>query len=67
MFDIGYYPEIYEKALPDTLVWRDKMGYNEVYVENYLRHPAYNFYPVVDQLAAGHKIALRTDRVNERF
>ena len=23
------------KALPDTLVWRDKMGYNEVFVENY--------------------------------
>ena len=24
------YPEVYTKALPDTLVWRDKLGYNAV-------------------------------------
>ena len=41
------YPEVYKKALPDTLVWRDKLGYNEPYVESYLRHPAYRNYPVV--------------------
>ena len=69
VFDIGYYPEIYEKSLPDTLVWRDKMGYNEVYVENYLRHPAYNFYPVVgiSWLQATKYCSWRTDRVNERI
>ncbi len=39
--------ELYNKLLPDTLVWRDKVGYNEPYVEYYLRHPAYNDYPVV--------------------
>ena len=32
------YPEVYNKALPDTLVWRDKLGYNEPYVDQYLRH-----------------------------
>ncbi|MFO7905026.1 MAG: hypothetical protein R6U98_20340, partial [Pirellulaceae bacterium] len=24
-------PEVYKNALPDTLVWRDKMSYNEPY------------------------------------
>jgi sulfatase modifying factor 1 len=38
---------IYNKALPDTLVWREKMAYNEPYVEYYLRHPAYADYPLV--------------------
>lgn len=33
--------------LPDTLVWRAKLSYNEPYVEYYFRHPAYADYPVV--------------------
>ena len=37
----------YRKALPDTLVWRDKFAYNEPYVDYYFRHPAYDNYPVV--------------------
>ena len=41
------YPEVYKKALPDTLVWRDQLGYNEPMVKNYLRFPAYAEYPVV--------------------
>jgi len=41
------YPEVYTKSLPDTLVWRDKLGYNEPFVTQYLRHPAYKNYPVV--------------------
>jgi len=41
------YPQIYTKALPDTLVWRNKLAYNEPFVKYYLRHPAYNDYPVV--------------------
>ncbi len=41
------YPEVYKKALPDTLVWREELAYNDEYVENYLRFPAYNDYPVV--------------------
>ncbi|HMC00596.1 MAG TPA: gliding motility lipoprotein GldJ [Flavobacteriaceae bacterium] len=41
------YSAIYHGALPDTLVWRNRLGYNEVMTENYLRHPAYAEYPVV--------------------
>ena len=61
------YPEIYKKALPDTLVWRSKLAYNEPYLEYYLRHPAYRDYPVVgiNWLQANDYCAWRTDRVNE--
>jgi formylglycine-generating enzyme len=61
------YPEVYKKALPDTLVWRDKLAYNEPYVEYYLRHPSYRDYPVVgvNWLQANDFCAWRTDRVNE--
>lgn len=61
------YPEVYKKALPDTLVWRDKLAYNEPFVELYLRHPAYRDYPVVgvSWLQATDYCAWRTDRVNE--
>ncbi|MEN9346763.1 MAG: SUMF1/EgtB/PvdO family nonheme iron enzyme [Flavobacteriales bacterium] len=61
------YPEIVNRALPDTLVWREKMEYNEPYVEYYLRHPAYQDYPVVgvSWLQANDWCAWRTDRVNE--
>lgn len=61
------YPEIYKKALPDTLVWRNKLAFMEPYVELYLRHPAYRDYPVVgvNWLQANDFCAWRTDRVNE--
>lgn len=61
------YPEVYRKALPDTLVWRSKLAYLEPLVENYLRHPAYQQYPVVgvNWLQANDFAAWRTDRVNE--
>lgn len=60
---------IYEKALPDTLVWRDKLGENEMFVNNYLRHPAYREYPVVgiSWEQANDYCLWRTDRVNERI
>ena len=69
VYDYDYYPQIYNSALPDTLVWRDKLSYNEVYVENYLRHPAYNYYPVVgvNWIQAMRYCSWRTDRVNERI
>jgi gliding motility-associated lipoprotein GldJ len=63
------YPEVYKKSLPDTLVWRDKLGYNEPFVDQYLRHPAYKNYPVVGvswQQATDY-CKWRTDRVNERI
>ncbi len=61
------YPEVYTKALPDTVVWRDRLGYNEPMVELYLRHPAYHYYPVVgiSWIQANDYCAWRTDRVNE--
>lgn len=40
-------PRWYYEALPDTLVWRSPLAYNEPYVNNYFRHPAYQEYPVV--------------------
>jgi len=63
------YPEVYKKALPDTLVWRSKLGYNEPMVELYLRHPAYQRYPVVgvNWLQANDFAGWRTDRVNEQI
>jgi gliding motility-associated lipoprotein GldJ len=61
------YPEVYKKALPDTLVWRKKLAYNEPFIEHYLRHPAYHQYPVVgvNWLQANDFCVWRTDRVNE--
>ncbi len=61
------YPEVYRNALPDTLVWRSALAYNEPYVDYYFRHPAYNEYPVVgvDWLQANDYCVWRTDRVNE--
>jgi gliding motility-associated lipoprotein GldJ len=61
------YPEVYRKALPDTLVWREKLAYNEPLVETYFRHPAYRNYPVVgvSWIQANEYCLWRTDRVNE--
>ncbi|MBN2276032.1 MAG: SUMF1/EgtB/PvdO family nonheme iron enzyme [Bacteroidales bacterium] len=61
------YPLVYKKALPDTLVWRRPMAYNEPYVQYYFRHPSYNEYPAVgvNWLQASDYAAWRTDRVNE--
>jgi len=63
------YPDVYKQALPDTLVWRDKLGNNETFVNNYLRHPAYKNYPVVGVSweQANNFCVWRTDRVNERI
>lgn len=60
-------PQIYTGALPDTLVWRNKLSYNEPHVLYYLRHPAYRDYPVVgvSWLQAVEYTKWRTDRVNE--
>lgn len=61
------YKNIYVGALPDTLVWRNRLGFNEVQVNNYLRHPAYGEYPVVgvSWIQAVEFSNWRTDRVNE--
>ena len=61
------FKQIYEGALPDTLVWRNTLGYMEELTTNYLRHPAYAEYPVVgiNWLQAVQFAEWRTNRVNE--
>ena len=63
------YRLIYEGALPDTLVWRNRLGYAEMMTENYLRHPGYGEYPVVgvSWIQAVEFANWRTDRVNELY
>ncbi len=63
------YRAIYTGALPDTLVWRNRLGYNEVMTENYLRHPGYGEYPVVgvSWIQAVEFANWRTDRVTEMY
>ncbi len=58
---------IYNGAVPDTLVWRNRLGYSEMMVENYLRHPAYKDYPVVgvSWMQAVEFANWRSDRVAE--
>jgi len=59
--------EVNNAVLPDTLVWRDELSYNEPYLENYLRHAAYSEYPVVgvSWVQADKYCKWRTDRANE--
>jgi gliding motility-associated lipoprotein GldJ len=61
------YPEVPRRALPDTLVWREELSYNEPLVETYFRHPAFMDYPVVgvNWNQAVEYCKWRTDRVNE--
>jgi gliding motility-associated lipoprotein GldJ len=67
--DENFFPMVYQNALPDTLCWRTPLGFNEKYVEYYLRHPAYRDYPVVgvSWLQANDYCKWRTDRVNEQI
>ncbi|MEA2042952.1 MAG: SUMF1/EgtB/PvdO family nonheme iron enzyme [Bacteroidota bacterium] len=61
--------QVYLDVLPDTLVWRRPLAFNEPYVEYYFRHPSYHNYPVVgvDWNQANDYCLWRTDRVNEQI
>ena len=63
------YPTVVQKALPDTLVWRDRLAYNEPLVQTYFRHPSYQDYPVVGVTwnQANDYANWRSDRVNENL
>jgi gliding motility-associated lipoprotein GldJ len=63
------YKDIYYGAIPDTLVWRNRLGYNEQMVVNYLRHPAYKDYPVVgiNWIQANEFCKWRTNALNQNI
>ena len=62
-------PGVIAGATPDTLVWARALSYNDRMINNYLRHPAYNDYPVVGVSWEQAKdfCLWRTDRVNEKL
>lgn len=59
---------INQGILPDTLVWGNKLSRNELFVNEYLRNPSFDFYPVVGVtwLQAERYCEWLTDRANER-
>ena len=61
------YPQVWKDVLPDTLVWREELAYNEPLIRAYYRHPSYDDYPIVgvswDQVQDFCK--WRSNRVNE--
>lgn len=61
------FKNIYAGALPDTLVWYNKMSRND-YSETYFRSPEYDYYPVVgvSWTQASRYADWLTDRANEK-
>ena len=61
------FKNIYSGALPDTLVWNNKLSRND-YSETYFRSPEYDYYPVVgvSWIQASRYCDWLTDRANEK-
>lgn len=61
------FKDIYTGALPDTLVWNNKLSRND-FTETYFRSPEYDYYPVVgvSWLQASRYCDWLTDRANEK-
>ncbi len=61
------YPQVWKDLLPDTLVWREELAYNEPLIRTYYRHPSYDDYPVVGVSwnQAKEFCKWRSNRVNE--
>lgn len=59
---------INQGILPDTLVWGNKLSRNELFINEYLRNPSFDFYPVVGVtwLQAERYCEWLTDRANEK-
>jgi gliding motility-associated lipoprotein GldJ len=66
--DSTQYRDLAIEALPDTLVWKTPLSYNEPMVLGYFRAKAYNDYPVVGVSweQANKYCRWRTDRANEK-
>jgi formylglycine-generating enzyme len=37
----------FKDALPDTLVWAEKLAFNDPYIDHYFRYPGFRYFPVV--------------------
>ncbi len=61
------YKDIYTGALPDTLVWNNKLSRND-FAETYFRSPEFDYYPVVgvSWLQASRYCEWLTDRAAEK-
>jgi len=59
---------INQGILPDTLVWGNKLSRNELFTNEYLRNPSFDYYPVVgvSWLQAERYCEWLTDRANEK-
>lgn len=61
--------EIYQASLPDTMVWKKSLAFNDPYVDYYLRYPGFRFFPVVgvSWRQANDYCTWRTAKVNEKL
>lgn len=61
--------EVVKAALPDTTVWANPLSFNDSYVTQYLRYPAFRYYPVVgvSWVQASDYARWRSDAVNNEL